>query len=528
MNKEDFKKAIISLVVHDGLSLVTFQHAAMRTLLGPAATQLSVSLDRDTIRHMLVSEANKLKAELKAELSSKCVFIKADAATRHTKNYMGVNVQFYKDGEAHIKTLAVKDTEGGHDSESIKRIIGTVIQEYDLHVLAIVVDNASAMTKAVRLLNEDIATVDADDEAADDEELDIDNETELNLEMFAGIQDAELRDIHHMRCAIHTLQLAIRDGLKAERVNRILEKVRGIVRKLRTPNLLGVLRRRGGLLPILDMATRWGSTYLMIKRLLQLKELVQDLAAASPELVLGEEDWEKLDALATTLQQPYDVTIRLQSANITPGSFLKEWSALKKFLQKQTTPLAIPIASSMERREEMLFDNDLFLAAILVDARYRILLNVNQLERAKNGLREMVRRVRSRARAHQDGEQEPALPSARESSSSSTDDDFEKELDLLERRRRVSAAATPPADIDEVINAMLAMGRMKVSPFAAAELYPTELKVAALTLSSMPISQVSVERLFSSLKFLLSDQRASMKAALVEALLFLRTNTSSQ
>ena len=73
---------------------------------------------------------------------------------------------------------------------------------------------------------------------------------------------------------------------------------------------------------------------------------------------------------------------------------------------------------------------------------------------------------------------------------------------------------------------MLAFGRIKASLFVAAEHYPSGIKTAARTLSAMPVSQVSVERLFSGLKFILSDQRASMKADLVEAILFLRTNTS--
>ena len=40
----------------------------------------------------------------------------------------------------------------------------------------------------------------------------------------------------------------------------------------------------------------------------------------------------------------------------------------------------------------------------------------------------------------------------------------------------------------------------------------------------MPVSQVSVERLFSGLKFLVNDHRAAMKEDLVESLMFLRAN----
>ena len=40
----------------------------------------------------------------------------------------------------------------------------------------------------------------------------------------------------------------------------------------------------------------------------------------------------------------------------------------------------------------------------------------------------------------------------------------------------------------------------------------------------MPPTQVSVERLFSALKIIKFDLRASMKEDLIEAILFLRTN----
>ena len=44
------------------------------------------------------------------------------------------------------------------------------------------------------------------------------------------------------------------------------------------------------------------------------------------------------------------------------------------------------------------------------------------------------------------------------------------------------------------------------------------------TNQSIPVTQVSVERLFSSMKFILSDHRASMKQDLLDAILFLRAN----
>ena len=49
---------------------------------------------------------------------------------------------------------------------------------------------------------------------------------------------------------------------------------------------------------------------------------------------------------------------------------------------------------------------------------------------------------------------------------------------------------------------------------------PTTSKI----LSAMPMPQVSVEPLFSSMKFILIDQRSSTKQDLLEAILLLRAN----
>lgn len=54
--------------------------------------------------------------------------------------------------------------------------------------------------------------------------------------------------------------------------------------------------------------------------------------------------------------------------------------------------------------------------------------------------------------------------------------------------------------------------------------YPTDLQEIALLLSALPPTQVSVERLFSSLKYIKSDLRNKMAEDLLNAILFLRAN----
>ena len=72
---------------------------------------------------------------------------------------------------------------------------------------------------------------------------------------------------------------------------------------------------------------------------------------------------------------------------------------------------------------------------------------------------------------------------------------------------------------------MKRLGRLKAdSVWEIIDTLDEPLLTTAKILSAMPVTQVSVERLFSPMKFILSDHRASMKQDLLDAILFLRAN----
>ena len=60
--------------------------------------------------------------------------------------------------------------------------------------------------------------------------------------------------------------------------------------------------------------------------------------------------------------------------------------------------------------------------------------------------------------------------------------------------------------------------------FEAIDLYPEEIKEVSRLLATMPVTQVSVERLFSALKLLKSDLRSKLKDDIISDVLLLRAN----
>ena len=84
---------------------------------------------------------------------------------------------------------------------------------------------------------------------------------------------------YHMRRAEHTLQLGIRDVVKKGRAEKFLTKLRKLAQHLRSPHTDGIVKRRANKEMLIDMPTRWGSTFLMLQRLADLKRFVQDLGS---------------------------------------------------------------------------------------------------------------------------------------------------------------------------------------------------------------------------------------------------------
>ena len=108
------------------------------------------------------------------------------------------------------------------------------------------------------------------------------------------------------------------------------------------------------------------------------------------------------------------------------------------------------------------------------------------------------------------------------SHASSSQDEFEKELDLLEQRKSpdqaISSTLYANAQIKQKVTSsiekMERLGRLKAdSVWKIIDTLDEPLLTTAKILSTMPVTQVSVEQLFSSMKFILSDHRRVVNRA---------------
>ena len=141
----------------------------------------------------------------------------------------------------------------------------------------------------------------------------------INVEVFHG----NLSSLHTstaqagnmwngVRCAAHTLQLAVEDALKKSSLRDVIDPARCIWKKLRNPSAFVLLKKLKLRKPVSDSPTRWYSTYYMLQRLLLLKHFCRDMAASNPNLHLPETSGNAFSKFVEVLEPAKIATKSLQ------------------------------------------------------------------------------------------------------------------------------------------------------------------------------------------------------------------------
>jgi bifunctional polynucleotide phosphatase/kinase len=329
----------------------------------------------------------------------------------------------------------------------------------------------------------------------------------------------------------------------------VIGRIRNVVKEGRTPKINEYILDREKKVLVLDMDTRWGSIYLMVDRLIEVKSTVQGLAAiGNKNLFLTNAQWEQAEELRDILQRAFEVTKKLQFDDITPGYFYKKWSGLRLCYENNDSLLATEIAKSMKKREADLLNNGLLLAAVCLDVTSMEMLPMDSAEKAIQTITSLALRIQGldeddSKQIITDDDDDDAMSSSSEDSATDSDE----EMRVLRKKQRrtcasfssrpgekLSETASPAAQtitgvkaaIEKLKNQRIALKKTKKDLLTLInEDYPEELKEVALLLCTMPVTQVSVERLFSALKIFKRDQRSRLKEDILNALLLLKANS---
>lgn len=264
---------------------------------------------------------DEIQKQISLEVRGRFVAVMADSATKHDLSILGINIQYIYEGQLRIRSVAMRSLNVPQTAENLKNEIVECLQAYGIQkkqIISFTTDNANSMLAMVRLLNgvptDDIDIVD------DDEDIDSDINGESDPHLFqmdsltnettgsSGSNDesreieaneildekedfnrllAELQqqfsvdslNITSIRCAAHTIQLAVRDSLKDDSVGVHIRESREVCKLLRKKNIRCTLNAVDikTTLPRMDCETRWNSTYRMVKNnFLEYERFVND------------------------------------------------------------------------------------------------------------------------------------------------------------------------------------------------------------------------------------------------------------
>lgn len=387
LNPDVLKDACIELVTVNGRPFTLMEDTGFRKIIDPLQQAIGndFTINSSNIRDMVSSVAQVGREKLKNELKGRLLMLKIDSATCRDRSVLGVNVQ-YTDGEKIVlRTLAVRELTERHTAAYISSVVKDVLHEYNVElrqVFSVTSDNGANMLKAVSLLSdmqEGIPSNEANETdplgaGMDEDEIDaIQGETpDVVIELDSVTSGHVLRSV---RCSAHTLQLAVDDALKEQRSSNLISKARRVAKKLRTQNVVTLLKRMGHKRAIVDCPTRWHSTHDMLERLLELHHFCEDMSPNIKELHLGESEWETISNLVSALKPAKIATKSLQSDQLTAGDFYGVWLQCVLCTDRIDNPFAKRLVQCLKSRQTALFDNDAFVVALFLDPRYRLFLS---------------------------------------------------------------------------------------------------------------------------------------------------------
>ena len=253
---------------------------------------------------------------------------------------------------AHV-VLNVTELSHPHTGEHLADSLESCFSEWGIRkdkILFLVTDNGANVVKAVRILSEraklaeeklqlhaaqaaadtigevlndedndeqtemDVDSEDSDAEIEDEEEIEVDADVDADGtystdddEAMENSQDSETEGLSEacpyfrLKCMAHTLQLVIKTAYV--HYDSVIIKARRLVSRIRRsgPSIKKLHASTGKYL-ITDNCTRWNSTFMVVKRLLEMKVQVNEVLCALGVDTLLVADWVRLEELASLLE----------------------------------------------------------------------------------------------------------------------------------------------------------------------------------------------------------------------------------
>lgn len=293
VNVGDIWNGCVEMITQNALPFTFVQTSGFQKIIRPyvialARNGIDLNITTREIKKCIEKRTKQIKELIRAEVAKKTVCLMIDIATKYNRSLLGINISYHLNDQLRVRTIGMHTMHLSHTAVHIVEIIQEHLKEYNIEaeqVIAVTTDNGKNLIKAIALLeaamqndqNPDpqpplIAGLEDSEESCSESEneeiLDIFGE-EYHSDVLALVRLA-FSHCHHdlingVSCACHCLHLVVTYAIKqAADFSCLLDRAREVCKKLRTPTFKQKIKDVNLNYAILDVETRWNSTYLMV------------------------------------------------------------------------------------------------------------------------------------------------------------------------------------------------------------------------------------------------------------------------
>lgn len=119
---------------------------------------------------------------------------------------------------------------------------------------------------------------------------------------------------------------------------------------------------------ILDVPTRWSSSFKMLERLLELQKFCQNQESEeeNQDFHLPQKIWASIALLCEALQPINEATINFQSEQLTLSDFYGQWIRCKSKINGIDSTFAKKLVEQITKRENKVFNNIVLISCVFI------------------------------------------------------------------------------------------------------------------------------------------------------------------
>ncbi|XP_058978782.1 uncharacterized protein LOC131802457 isoform X1 [Musca domestica] len=250
--------------------------------------------------------------------------------------------------------------------------------------------------------------------------------------------------------------------------------------------------------PIIDCITRWNSTYNIIERLLEIREVVTTLSKDNSKLFISSAYWPFASEFVGIFKPIYTATMKLQTEQLCYSElYIVIMDITFQIDALPNTEVKVILKDSLKTRMDKLFENVFFNAAVYLDPRIKVCMTSEQKARAQMYIVSLHKRIYSKEDSTTDNtactilDETPStsnvctpksfsdylqtIDPTTPTQSSSNIDHFESDLSTYERKSRLPLNANvlehwdSPNIISGIANILLVIRSTQVSVESTAQ-----------------------------------------------------------